>query len=183
MPVHRPWSSMNQGHGRTYSRRSHSSRAVRPAGDAGSSPAGLAGADQGPWTTRCRPGRPAAGQVCGRCGVTPARLLVVARRRPGRGCKPCATDPAAGIARRSGGWPSRRSGRNDRQGVSGDRADGDVSARPGCPGEDDQLAAPDDRQVGVSPAPDSGRWCRRVRYGPPMAAVTASPTDHGPTAD
>jgi hypothetical protein len=47
----------------------------------------------------------------GWCGVTSGRLLVVVRTRPGPGCKPCATDPAAGIARRWGGWRSRRSGR------------------------------------------------------------------------
>ena len=49
-----------------------------------------------------------------------------------------------------------------------------TSSRPGRPAG------------GGSPAPVSGGWRRRVRYGPPMAAVAASPTrpwPHGRPAD
>jgi hypothetical protein len=155
VPVQRPWSSINQGHGPTYGRRSRSSRAVRPTGDAGSPPAA--------WPVPTRgPGRPGAGRGdrpqsrCGAVRVTPARLLVVARTRPGPvvSLMPPTRRPAS---------PAGRAGRrhiamvaNDRQGVGGDRADGDVTARPGWPGKDDHLVVVGRCYPTTSPAQGRG---------------------------
>jgi hypothetical protein len=95
-------------------------------------------ADPGPWTTRCGRGDRPQGR-CGAARVTPPGCFVVARTRPRPGCKPHATDPTAGIARRSGGSPSRRNGRQRstrrRWRPCGRRRDGEA----GLAGEDDHL--------------------------------------------